>query len=104
MIVEQRTYTFHPGKLDEFLSIYQAEGMAIQTSHLPRMIGYFFTEMGELNQVIHMWAYDDHGHRAACRARLGADPEWKVYLGKVLPLIVNMKSSILIPTSFSPIS
>ena len=58
MIVEQRTYTLHPGKVPEYLRLYQAEGMAIQTRILGRMVGYFTTEIGPLNQIVHMWGYD----------------------------------------------
>lgn len=102
MIIEQRTYTFHPGKVPEFLGLYQRFGLALQTAILGRMAGYFTTEFGTLNQVVHMWAYDDLKDRQERRARLNADPDWQAYLAKVLPLIQTMESRILIPTAFSP--
>ena len=35
MIIEKRTYTFHPGKVAEFLKLYEAEGLQIHTRYLP---------------------------------------------------------------------
>ena len=56
MIVEERMYTLQTGKVPEFLKLYQEEGMALQGRHLPAMVGYYFTEIGTLNMIIHMWA------------------------------------------------
>jgi hypothetical protein len=103
MLVEKRTYTLYPGKTSEYLKLYEQEGMAIQTRILPRMVGYFCSELGELNQIIHMWGYDDLNERERKRKELGADPGWQAYIGKVRPLIVRQESQILIPTPFSPI-
>jgi NIPSNAP len=103
MIVEQRTYTVHIGKTAEYLKIYEAEGLAIQTRILGRMVGYFTTEIGPLNQIIHMWAYDNFEERTRRRAEMAADPGWQAYLGKIRPLIVSQESKILLPTGFSPI-
>ncbi len=103
MIVEQRTYTLHPGKVPEYLRHYESEGMAIQTRILGRMVGYFTTEIGPLNQIIHMWGYDSFEERSKRRAQMAADPGWKAYIAKIQPLIQTQETKILIPTSFSPI-
>lgn len=103
MIVEQRTYTLHVGKVPEYLRLYEAEGMAIQTRILGRMVGFFTTEIGPLNQIIHMWGYDSLEDRAKRRAQMQADPGWKAYVPKIQPLIQTQENKILVPTSFSPI-
>lgn len=77
MIVEERIYTLHPGQAGAYLKAYEAEGMAIQKPILGRMVGYYQTEFGTLNQVIHMWAYEDLAERAERRARLAADARWQ---------------------------
>lgn len=101
MLVELRTYTFHPGKLPEFLRVYEQEGLEVQKRILGRMVGYYTTEIGPLNQVVHLWAYESLNDRQERRALLGADSGWSGYLGKVLPLIQMMDSKILLPTRFS---
>lgn len=103
MIVEQRTYTLHPGKAPEYIRLYESEGMAIQTRILGRMVGYFTTEIGPLNQIIHMWGYDSFEERSKRRAQMAADAGWKAYIPKVQSLIQTQETKILIPTSFSPI-
>ena len=77
MIVEQRTYTTHPGKVAEYFKHYEAEGMAVQKAILGRMVGFYQTELGPLNQIVHMWGYTDLNDRAERRAKLSADPAWK---------------------------
>jgi len=103
VIVEHRTYTLHPGKVPEYVRLYESEGMAIQTRILGRMVGYFTTDIGPLNQIIHMWGYEDLADRARRRAEMAADAGWKAYIPKVQHLIQTQETKILIPTSFSPI-
>jgi hypothetical protein len=100
MVVEERMYTLQTGKVPEYLKLYQEEGMALQTRHLPAMAGYYFTEIGTLNMIVHMWAYDDLQHRAECRAKMTADPEWQAYVKKTQPLILNQETRILNPAPF----
>jgi hypothetical protein len=103
MIVEQRTYTVKPGSVPAYLDFYEREVIEIQTKHLPRMVGYFSTDIGPLNQIIHMWGYEDLNERARCRAALYADPAWQVVLKKLLEMIESMETKILVPADFSPI-
>lgn len=100
MLVEQRTYTTHPGKWRDYLALYEAEGLAIQQRILGRMVGYYTAEIGELNQIVHMWAYTDLNERAERRAALMADPQWLSYVQRMLPLLVKQESKILTPAPF----
>ena len=103
MIVDLRTYTLKPGKAGEFLKLFEAEGLALQTKHCGRLVGYFTTETGTLNQVVQMWAYEDSADRDARRASLWADPEWLAFGQKVLHLFQHQENRLLKPTSFSPL-
>lgn len=100
MLVEQRTYTTHPGKWRDYLALYEAEGMPVQQRILGRLVGYYTSEIGELNQIVHMWAYESLDERAERRATLMADPHWQSYVKKMLPLLVRQESRILLPTRF----
>ena len=102
MIVEERIYTALPGKAQEYVRMYTEEGLAIQRPILGNLVGYFTSEIGTLNQIIHMWAYEDLADRAARRATLLADPRWKAYSAKVTPLLLSQENRILVPASFSP--
>lgn len=100
MLVEQRTYTLHPGKVRDYLALYEAEGLAIQLRVLGRMVGYYSAEIGALNQVVHMWAFMDLNERQERRAQLLGDPEFRTYVAKILPLLVSQTSQILKPAPF----
>jgi hypothetical protein len=103
MIVEMRTYTFHPGGVPKFMQIYEARGMAIQKATLGNMIGYFTSEIGTLNQTVHMWGYQSLDDRQKRRAELVANADWHAFLGEVMPLLITQETKILLPTAFSPI-
>jgi hypothetical protein len=102
MIVEQRTYTLHPGTVPLYLKAYEEEGLAIQRPILGHMVGYFHTEIGALNQIAHMWAYQDLADRARRRAELAANSAWRTYSAKVRQYLMVQENKILIPAPFSP--
>src|SRR4029077_10014057 len=97
MIYEFRTYTLKPRTLPEFL---QRFGDALPPrSALSRLAAFWYTEIGPLNQVIHVWAYENVLERSRIRAeavRLGIWPP------KTHDLIVDMRSEIFEPLPFSP--
>ena len=100
MVVEERIYTLKVGKLAEQMKAYEEFGLAAQKEILGNLVGYYYTEIGALNTIIHMWAYEDLNDRAARRAKLMGDERFKVYLGKVLPLLERQENRIMIPAPF----
>ena len=103
MIVEQRDYHVHTGKLSELVGFYETEGIAIQRDVLGGFVGAFTTDIGELSLYTHLWRYESYDERAARRATLQARDDWKAFLVKIQPLIRKQQNRILIPTSFSPL-
>ena len=103
MIYEMRTYRLRVGAAAAYLRLVQEEGIAVQTSHLGQLVGYFSTEIGPLNEIVHIWAYEDLNDRAKRRAKLAADPRWQEFLPKLQALIETMESRILVPSAFSPL-
>ncbi len=72
MIVEERCYTVKPGTVHVYYQDYQPRGLEIQTRILGNLIGYFHTEIGEINQIVHLWGYEFAGRaRAAARFARG---------------------------------
>ncbi len=95
MYVEERIYVLNFAKVPEYFRLYESEGMAIQTRHLPHMVGYYFTEVGTQNQVVHLWAYEDLAQRERCRAALTADPAWQAYVPKLAGLIATQETRLM---------
>ena len=103
MIVEQRIYKLHPGKVPEFLRLYETNGLEVHRRILGNLIGYFTTATGKLNQVVHLWGFESFDDRARRRAELVANPEWQACVVTLTPLLIEQDSWLLSPTSFSPL-
>jgi hypothetical protein len=100
MIVEMRTYTLVPGKTAAYFALYEAEGLATQREHLGDMMGYYATEIGHANSIVHMWRYESFEDRTKRRDGLKADPRWQAYLERMLPMLVDQHVKILTPAPF----
>ncbi|MGR4070436.1 NIPSNAP family protein [Halomonas sp. LR3S48] len=105
MFVDLRTYTMVPGRLNAYLELYEREGLPIQQRHLGNLLGYFVTETGELNQVVHLWGYESAADRDARRTAMEKDPDWIAYRKKSAEAgnVQHQSNKLLRPTRFSPI-
>lgn len=105
MIIDHRTYEMHPGKLGEWLKLWEAEALPLQMKYLEGFVGMFTTEVGNLNQVVHMWRYADMGDRERRRAAMEADPAWQSFRRNVVALgaLKSTENKILRPVPFSPL-
>lgn len=101
MIIDHRTYTLHPGKLNDFVKIYEELGWPIQTRHLGDCRGWYISmDIGELNQVVHLWGYKDITDRAERRAKMNADKDWQNYLKQATPFLQKMENKIVTAAPF----
>jgi hypothetical protein len=97
MIYEVRTYTLRTGTVPEFEERY-AKRLPLRLKHSP-LGAFWHTDFGPLNQVIHVYPYDDLGHRTRVRAALAQDPERNALPGGQ-DLIVAQEAEIVIPAPF----
>lgn len=105
MIVEQRTYTLKPLRGREFLDLYEQSALPLQQKYLGRLIGFFVSEIGPLNQVVHLWAFETLADREQRRKSMESDPLWPVYVNALrdLDVLLQQESKIMRSVSFSPI-
>jgi NIPSNAP len=97
MIFEMRTYLLKPGTP---LQAEQAFGERIEArSKLSRIAGFWRTEVGTLNQIIHIWPYKDVNERDQIRAEAVKSGVWPP---KIADFVLDMESKILHPAPFSP--
>ena len=82
MIIDHRTYSFNPGTLPKWVDCYEKKGLPVQRKHLGQLVGFFVTEVGPLNQVVFMWAYESMGDRERRRGGLAADPAWAKFVAE----------------------
>ena len=107
-IYELRTYSIQPSRFVEFLKLTE-EKIHLRTAH-SKIIGYWSTELGGLNEVVHIWEYgklsltslkslvilcllDSFEQRTGVRKRLAADKNWvESYVSKAFPMISSQVS------------
>jgi len=97
MIYEVRTYSLQPGTVGEFESRF-AQRHPFREKH-SKLGAFWHPEIGPLNQVIHVWPYDDMQHRAAVRAAMAQDPDLQRLPGG-RDFIVAQESEIMTPAPF----
>ena len=68
--------------------------------HLGRLLGFFVSDIGTLNQVLHIWAYDSMADREAAARR--PDPAWQEFKRGNRGTFVAQQVSIWRAASFSP--
>ncbi|MGY6251217.1 NIPSNAP family protein [Bosea thiooxidans] len=103
MILDHRTYTVKHGRMQDYLHRYETVALPIQLRHLGHLVGFFVSDIGPLNEVVHIWAYDDIADREVRRARMAADPEWQAFLLTNAGTFVAQENKIIKPTKFSPL-
>ena len=99
MFVEQRIYSLVPGGTAEYIKIYEELGRAVQERILGGMLGYYTRDVGELNQLVYFWSFTSMDERTRRRAELAADPDFKVFRGKIRHLVLKQENSILVPVA-----
>ena len=102
MIVEQRTYTLPHGTMSAYLERYEKHGLPVQKRHLGRLLGFYVSEIGTLNQVMHLWLYDSLADREQRREKLAADPDWQEFMRINVGSFTHQEVKIMKPTRFSP--
>ena len=103
MFYEMRTYTIQIGKMQTYLKHFEETGLPV-ISRYTTLVGWWYTEIGELNQVIHIWAYESLDDRIKKRAALYQDLDWlEGFVPKAFPMLEKMESKLLMPADFSPI-
>jgi hypothetical protein len=105
VIVDHRTYKVRPGTLGQQLAIYEKFALPVQLKHLGKPLAFLTAETGELNTLIHLWAYESAADREQKRAAMSADPAWGAYLkaNAEAGYLVDMRTNLMVPASFAPI-
>lgn len=98
MIYEMRTYELKPRSLPGVIKRF-GEAYEKRKAFSP-LAAFWYTEIGPLNQIIHVWPYADLAERARIRAASVAGGDWPP---KISEFIVSMQSDIMLPWAGSPL-
>jgi hypothetical protein len=71
-LYEMRTYTLYVGKMAEATKLYQELGFPAlkKGGHDKKLLGYFQADTGTINQLVHLWKFDDDWYGVDIRTML----------------------------------
>ena len=96
MLYNIHTYDLRPrtvGELEERVAEVLPKRLEISP-----LGGFWHTEAGPLNQIVHIWPYENMAHRTASRALMESRKVWGSLGAEYL---VNMQSEIYLPAPFT---
>jgi hypothetical protein len=104
-LYELRTYTLHVGKMAEAVKLYQEIGFpALQKGGQDKkLVGYFQSDTGTINQLVHLWKFDDDADRRAHWAAVYANKDFvEGFASKFRPLLMTQEVKLLHPAPWGP--
>jgi hypothetical protein len=94
-LVDHRVYTIALRRMNEFLEVFDRLAMPVLLETLGTPIGFHVSQVGPLNQFVHLWAYDDLADYERRSARRDAHPDFTAYLKASEHLIVAQETRLL---------
>ncbi|KAG0207972.1 hypothetical protein BGX33_006524 [Mortierella sp. NVP41] len=98
-IYEMRTYLLKPGNLLEWETNWR-RGLECRRQFC-EPVGAWFSQLGKLNYVHHMWNYPDLETRKKTREQAWKVDGWAETVYNTVRLIERMEANILLPMDFS---
>ncbi len=103
MIVDMRVYMFRPGRMADWVALYEKEAWPLQKQYLGNCLGWYTAIDGKLHQVVHLWGYESQADREVRRGAMVKDPAWLAFMAKAreLDAFVSQENTILSPAAFA---
>ena len=96
MIYDMRTYELALGKTAEYMAAVREVGLPVRETYGIKLAGWYHTDTGDLNHIVHIWAYRDFAHYEEAREQFRSDPRWvNDYLPRVMGLIVRQRNQVM---------
>lgn len=104
-LYEMRTYTLHVGKMAEAVKLYQELGFpALQKGGQDKnLVGYFQADTGMINQLVHIWKFEDDAGRRAHWAAVFANKDFvEGFASKFRPLLASQEVKLMVAAPWGP--
>lgn len=97
-IYELRTYTLYVGKMPEAVRLYQELGYPAmeKAGFHKKLVGYFQGDTGMMNQLVHLWKFDDDADRRAHWKAMNADGPFMDFVLHFRPLLMTVEVKLLL--------
>ena len=103
-IYELRTYTLYVGKMSEATKLYGEEGWPEleRGGFGKKLIGYFTSDVGTINQLVHLWRFEDDTDRRNHWSTLFADGPFMAFAAKLRPLLMTQEVKVMLEAPWGP--
>jgi hypothetical protein len=103
MLYELRTYTLQVGTMATVLDLYKNEGYpAFTAEEKARLVGYFTSDVGTLNQIVHLWRFEDDAERRAHWKGVFSNDAFMAFAKKLRPNIITQTNMLLNEAPWGP--
>ena len=101
-VYELRIYTITVGKLPEVVELYSKQGWPALEKYQDKLVGYFTSDIGTLNQLTHLWKFDDDADRRRHWAAVFADDDFMAFARQLRPLVQLQENKLLAAAPWGP--
>ena len=99
-VVDLRIYTIRPRGMPRYLKLFEELALPLALKYLGEPLGYYVTQIGPLNQVVHLWAFENLADMEQRHAALAGDPSFAKYLTATDGLVVAQEDRIMRAVEF----
>ncbi len=103
-LYERRVYDITVGQMHETIRLYTEVGYpALEAGGFAEhLVGYFVSDTGPLNQLMHLWRFEDDADRRDFWARLFQDGPFMAFASQFRPLVVKQEIQLFQPAPWGP--
>ena len=103
MIYDMRIYDIAPGRVQDYMKNVREVAIPIREDHGVKLGGWYYSEVGPINQVVHIWAYEDMKHLVEGAEAVRNDPRWKnEYMVRNRGLVQAQRDQLVYQPDFAP--
>ena len=103
-LYELRTYTLYVGKMAEAVKLYSEQRYPAleKGGQSKKLVGYFQSDVGTINQLVHLWKFDDDADRRRHWASLSSNADFTASAGEFRPMVMTQEVKLLTAAPWGP--
>ena len=99
-VVDLRIYTIRPRGMPRYLKLFEELALPLALKYFGEPLGYYVTQIGPLNQVVHLWGFENLADMEQRQAALAGDPGFTKYLTATDGLVIAQEDRIMRTVEF----
>jgi hypothetical protein len=104
LLIEQQNISLLPGTLNKYWEAYEEHALPCLTPLETNQVGSFFTLIGHLHEVYHVWYFDDMEDKQRRNNAVLMNPRWNLFLDKIRSIVVSRENKYMRPAPIKEMS